>query len=261
MINDYYRPQTMAEALRLLTETNSRPLGGGTFLTQMKDESFSVVDLQLLGLDKIIELGNHLEIGATVSLQRLLESTFPPSSLKMGLKLEAPLNQRNRRTIAGSLITSNGRSPFATIMLAVDAKINILGEETTVLTLGDFLLSQRELLKTKLVINIEIPLQLKLAFETVARSPVDKPIICAAVAQWKSGRTRLALGGWGKTPTLGFDGKDAFGIEDAARSCTSEASDEWASAEYRTGTAAILVKRCLESFSTGILDKTGNLHG
>jgi CO/xanthine dehydrogenase FAD-binding subunit len=134
-------------------------------------------------------------------------------------------------------------------MLALDAKLTIQGEETTVHSLGDFLLSQRNLKYSKLVISIEIPLQLNLAFETVSRTPGDKPIICAAVAQWKSGRTRLALGGWGKTPTLGFDGTDAFGIEEAARSCASEANDEWASAEYRSGTAPILAKRCLKSFS------------
>jgi len=254
MIKDYYRPQTIAEALKLLSETNSRPLGGGTALTQLTGESFSVVDLQSLGLDTITESANLLEIGATLTLQGLLESPLLPSTLKAGLTLEAPLNQRNRRTVAGALITCNGRSPFATIMLALDAKLTVLGKETAVHALGDFLLAQPELLKFKLVTNIEIPLQLKLAFETVGRSPADKPIICAALAQWKSGRTRLALGGWGKVPTLALDGTDASGIEEAARTCASGAGDEWASAEYRSEIAAILAKRCLKSLSIGILE-------
>jgi hypothetical protein len=57
-----------------------------------------------------------------------------------------------------------------------------------------------------LIISISIPLNVKLSFEYVARTPADKPIVCAAVAQWNSGRTRLALGGYGKIPMLAMDG-------------------------------------------------------
>jgi CO/xanthine dehydrogenase FAD-binding subunit len=245
MITNYHRPRTLEEALKLLSAPNSRPLGGGTVLTQSVDESFSVVDLQDLGLDKIRKSGNHLSIGATVTLQAMLESPLTPATLKTGLKLESPINQRNRSTVAGALITSTGRSPFASLMLAMDAKISVVGDESTVYPLGDFLLAQQEFLKNKLVTNLEIPIQVKLAFETVARSPADQPVICAALAQWKSGRTRLVLGGWGKTPTLAFDGTDASGLEAAARNAARDANDQWASAEYRSDIAAVLAKRCL----------------
>ncbi|MGA2504437.1 MAG: FAD binding domain-containing protein [Anaerolineales bacterium] len=254
MISDYHRPQTLEEALKLLSEPDSRPLGGGTFLTLSDYESFSVVDLQFLGLDKLRKSTNTLNIGATVTLQALLESPHTPLQLKSGLNLEAPLNQRNRRTVAGALITSTGRSPFAIIMMALDAKLRMEGRESIVHPLGDFLLSRSEFLKNKLITNIEIPLQLKLAFETVARSPVDKLIVCAALAQWKSGRTRLVLGGWGKTPTLAFDGTDSTGIETAARNAAQAANDEWASAEYRSNVAAVLSKRCLDSVSKENVD-------
>jgi CO/xanthine dehydrogenase FAD-binding subunit len=249
MIKDYHRPKTIEEAMKLLTEPNSRPLGGGTILTQSSDEAFSVVDLQSLGLNKIRKSGNHLSIGATVTLQELFEFPSTPIALKTSLSLEAPLNQRNRETVAGAIITCTGRSPFATIMLALDTKLSIAGEKSTNIELGDFLLSQPTFTNNKLVINLEIPLLHKLAFETVGRSPADKPIVCAALAQWKSGRTRLALGGWGKIPALAFDGTDSSGLEEAARSAAQEATDEWASAEYRSEVAAVLVKRCLESIT------------
>ncbi len=249
MITDYHRPKTLEEAFKLLSDPNSRPLGGGTTLTQSVVEPFSVVDLQSLGLDKILKSSNQLNIGATVPLQALLESPFIPTALKAGLDLDAPLNVRTRSTVAGALITCNGRSPFAAIMVAMDAKVSLEGRESKVKTLGDFLLSKPEHLKGELVISIEIPLQVKLAFETVARSPADKPIVCAALAQWKSGRTRLVLGGWGKTPTLAFDGTEASGIEAAARNAAQDANDEWASAEYRSEMGAVLAKRCLDTIS------------
>jgi CO/xanthine dehydrogenase FAD-binding subunit len=249
MITDYHRPQTLEEALKLLSDPNSRPLGGGTVLTQWTDESFSLVDLQDLGLDKLRKSANLLSIGATVTLEALMESPIIPTALKRGIALEAPLNQRNRRTVAGALITCTGRSQFASLMMALDAKVKVSGKESKVLTLGDFLLSQTETQLHTLVTNIEIPIQIKLAFETVGRSPADKPIICAAIAQWNSGRSRLVLGGWGKFPTLAFDGTDSSGIELAARNAAQSANDEWASAEYRSEIAVTLTKRCLDSIS------------
>jgi CO/xanthine dehydrogenase FAD-binding subunit len=91
-----------------------------------------------------------------------------------------------------------------------------------------------------------IPLNVKLAFEYVSRTPADKPIVCAALAQWNSGRTRLVLGGYGKSPMLAMDGTEADGVDVAARNAFHEATDEWASAEYRMDVAATLAKRCLQ---------------
>jgi putative selenate reductase FAD-binding subunit len=247
MITDYHRPKTLEEALIFLSEPNARPMGGGAILTQLMDETFSVVDLQALGLDKLIKSSNLVNIGATVTLQALFESPYIPPALKNAINLEAPLNQRNMRTIAGTLITSNGRSPFATIMLAMDAKLSIKGSEASFYPLGDFLILRNEILKNKLVTGFEIPLMVNLAFETVGRSPADKPIVCAALAQWKSGRTRLAIGGWGKTPTLAFDGTEASGVGEAARNAAHSSGDEWASAEYRIDIASVLSLRCLST--------------
>ena len=106
-----------------------------------------------------------------------------------------------------------------------------------------------------------IPHNIKLAFEYVSRTPADKPIVCAALAQWNSGRTRLALGGYGKSPMLAMDGTEAEGVDTsstdyvlrsvqtAARNAFHEATDEWASAEYRMDVASTLAKRCLEGLN------------
>jgi CO/xanthine dehydrogenase FAD-binding subunit len=72
-------------------------------------------------------------------------------------------------------------------------------------------------------------------------------MVCAALAQWNSGRTRLVLGGYGKTPLLAMDGTEADGLDTAAKNAYHEAVDEWASAEYRMDVAATLAKRALES--------------
>ena len=242
MLTAYHRPQTLDEALTLLDQPNTLPLGGGTLLSHGISDSVQAVDLQLLGLNSLNKKGNELEIGATLTLQALLESEHSPEPLKRALKLEAPLNIRNSATVAGTLVTCDGRSTLATICFALDAKLTtIVNRQSQVVNLGDFL----PLRSRGLITSITIPANVKLAFEYVSRTPADKPIVCAALAQWNSGRTRLALGGYGKSPMLGMDGTESEGVEAAARNAFHEAADDYGSAEYRMDVAATLAKRCL----------------
>lgn len=246
MITIYHRPKTLDEALTLLTQPNRIPLGGGTLLSKPTSDSVEVVDLQSLSLDSVRKNGNNLEIGATVTLQQLLESELCPDALKSALKLEAPLNIRNTATVAGTLVASDGRSTFASILLAMDAKVEQANLDDSKIeyrntNIGDFL----PLRSTNLITKIIVPLNVKIAFEYVSRTPADKPIVCAALAQWNSGRSRLALGGYGRSPLLAMDGTEAEGLETAARNAYHEATDEWASAEYRMDVASTLAKRCL----------------
>ena len=261
MITAYHRPQTLDEALTLLSQPDALPLGGGTLLSHGTPDPVQAVDLQLLGLDFLNKKGNELEIGATLTLQALLESEHCPAALKVALKLEAPLNIRNSATVAGTLVTCDGRSTFATILLAMDARLDIRYSNTDsrISNIGEYL----PLRPRGLITSINVPTNVKLAFEYVARTPADKPIVCAALVQWTSGRTRLALGGYGKSPLLAMDGTESEGtsssdldrhsilrsVEAAARNAFYEATDDYGSAEYRMEVAATLAKRCLEQIT------------
>jgi CO/xanthine dehydrogenase FAD-binding subunit len=241
MITTYHRPQTLEEAIALLDQPNTLPLGGGTLLSKPITDSVAVVDLQALELDSLRAKGNDLEIGATCTLQSLLESKDCPETLKVAIKLEAPINIRNSATVAGTLVASDGRSPFAASLLAMDAKITVVSGQSSVVSVGEYLLAKPKGLITQII----IPLNTKFSFEYVSKTPSDKPLVCAAVNRWNSGRTRLVLGGYGKSPVLAMDGTEADGIETAAKNAYHEAQDEWASAEYRMDVASTLAKRCL----------------
>jgi CO/xanthine dehydrogenase FAD-binding subunit len=257
MITEYKRPNTLEEALQLLSQPNAYPLGGGTVLTKQNDRAIIAVDLQSLGLDQIRKMGEKLEIGAATTLSQLLEAVTTPRSAPLGsvvpspafreaILLETPLNLRNMGTVAGTLVTCDGRSHFTTAMLALDARLTVQGPSPAVHGLGDFLLTRSTLSHGSLITKIEIPLNIRFSFESVARTPKDSPIVCVALAQWPSGRTRLALGGFGAAPVLALDGNEPGGVEEAARNAFAEAGDEWATAEYRREIAAVLAKRCLE---------------
>lgn len=263
MITAYHRPKTLDEALALLTKPNRTPLGGGTLLSKPTSDPVEAVDLQSLSLDTIEKQGSALKIGATVTLQQLLESEYCPEALTSALKLEAPLNLRNAATVAGTVVCCDGRSTFVCALLALDArlecqKLDDSKIESQIANIGDFLPLRN--LQGSLITSITIPLNTKFAFDYVSRTPADKPIVCAALAQWNSGRRRLALGGYGKSPLLAMDGTEAEPLDastddllrsaqTAARNALHEAADEYGSAEYRMDVAATLAKRCLESIS------------
>lgn len=247
MITQYFRPTTLPEALNLLSQPNTVPLGGGTHLSRPEADPVQLVDLQALGLNTMTRQGNVLEIGATVTLQQLLESEYCPPALQTALRLDEPLNLRNMGTVAGALVTCDGRSSFATVMLALDARLILAGEPNTTISLGDVLPLREENLRGKLITRIDIPTHVRLAFEYVARTPSDKPILSAALARWPSGRTRLAMGGWGRMPTLAVDGTAQDNLQIAAQNATYDATDELASAEYRREVAPILARRCAEA--------------
>lgn len=214
-------------------------------LSHGQAESIEVVDLQSLGLDQIKKRGNTLQIGATVTLQQLLESAHSPAAVKASLRLEAPLNLRDAATVAGTLAVCDGRSSFVTVLLAMDAKLTLMRPRVETIGLGEFLPVRLRLLQGALIAGIEISLVPRVEFDRVARTPMDAPILAVALAQWPSGRCRLALGGWGSIPTLAMDGTEVEGLNAAARNACHDASDPWGSAEYRMHVAATLANRCL----------------
>ena len=256
MIVEYHRPETIEEALTLLSRSGilSIPMGGGSGIDRTTLEPIAVVDLQSLGLNTIRTRGNSIEMGATATLQKLLEFTHIQSALSQAIQQEANYNLRQIATIAGTLMIADGRSPFTTAMLALDAQLTMRtnkGQSKDEKTgLGDLLPFRKERLTGSIIMQITIPHTVRLAYANVARTPADQPIVCVAVAAWPSGRTRVALGGYGAAPLLAMDGPEAAGADIAAQEAYSQAGDQWATAEYRREVAGVLVRRCVEEVSS-----------
>lgn len=256
MIIEYHRPVNLEEALQLLArqEPATVPLGGGTALNRPSDEPMAVVDLQSLGLDEVQPRGNSMDMGAMVRLESLLHTPGLPPALDKAIRHEASHNLRQAGTVAGCLVASDGRSPFAAVMLALDATLYLLpglGENLSAagepIGLGELLPMRADRLRGRLITQVTIPLNARLAYEYVARTPADRPIVCVAIARWPSGRTRIALGGHGPVVLLALDGPEPAGAEAAVQDALSQAGDQWASAEYRQAAAATLVQRILDS--------------
>jgi CO/xanthine dehydrogenase FAD-binding subunit len=257
MIVEYHRPSELSEALNLLARKDplTIPIGGGSVFKRDGDQRLAVVDLQSLGLNRFQVQGNTLNLGAALTLQRLLDELdmrklSGMSGLSAATRHEAAYNLRQVGSVAGTLVAANGRSPFTTAMLALDAVLT-LEPGSDLLRLGDLLPLRSEKLHHRLITQVSLASNVRMAYEYVARSPADRPIVCAAAAVWPSGRTRVALGGYGTAPILVFDGTEAAGAELAARSAYSQAGDDWGSAEYRQEMAGVLTNRAVQSVSKG----------
>ncbi len=247
MISEYYRPDTVEDALGLLTDTKKqcKPMGGGTRLSRQHRGQFSVVDLQDIGLDRIEKQGQRIHVGAAVRIAAMLENEDVHPEIKRAIKIDITSNLRNMATLGGWLVSSDGRSVLSTVLLALDATLTWEpGNER--IRMGNWLPMREEESPGVLMTDVEWWLRPHLVFDYVARSPKDRPILIAAAAQWGSGRTRVTLGGFGPAPIVALDGPDDSGVDVASRDAYHDAEDQWATAVYRREVAAKLALRCMD---------------
>lgn len=246
MIVEYNRPATMEEALWLLQRTDPKtvPLGGGTYLSQAKVGDVAVVDLQALGLDEITMDGMTARIGATAKLQDIYEFEGLQVVLYKALYQERGANMRRMMTLAGFLVTADGRSPLLAGLHALNARIVFADGVSTGI---DEWLPARQQQRQKLITRIEVPVNAGLRLETVSRAPTDRPVLTVALAVWLSGEQRLVLGGWGENTRLAYQGAVLEEAIKAAESTLAEASDAWASAEYRKSAASAILRRFMQA--------------
>lgn len=264
MILAYHRPKSLKQALALLArpEPLTLPLGGGRILSRPdglratpllpQEQPFEVVDLQDLQLDRIQPAARSLGVGAAVRLKDLadaldLASANPAAAgLARAVRSEFNPNLAASATAAGALVSATGLSLYAAAVLALEATCETASAENRqTISASDLLALRKDFLRGRLITTVNIPLTPSLDFETIARSPADRPLVFAAVARWGSGRTRVVVGGWGAAPVLALDGPDAGGAAFVAAQACSQSGDAWASAQYRAEMAAVLVERCL----------------
>jgi len=246
MILEYHRPQELQQALELLARPQpaTKPLAGGSALNQPSEQDFAVVDLQALSLDQVTTQGKNLLLGATLTLEAMLALPDLPAGLRPVLLQEASSNLRQVATIAGTLVAADGRSPLAAALLAMDAQL-LLQPGKQSLSLGDLYALRQQTLHQRLIVQLRLPINVSLAYHAISRTPADFPLVCAAACRWSSGRTRLTLGGYGAAPLLVSDGAQDSAPIAAAESAYLTAQDAFASHQYRSAMAGVLVKRCL----------------
>lgn len=249
MITAYKRPKTTEEALGLLMDLKINPvvLTGGTYPDEFSEDNLTAIDLQEIGFDQVIKSDEDLSIGGLMTLQRCADSLPEFKVIEQAVVIEGGRNIRNSRTLHQQLFFSKGRSALASLLLAMDPMLELFPEADP-LSLPDFF-SQRAQLKNRLIKRLIFKGKPTLAFESIARSPLDLPLLIIVLAAWHDGRIRAVIGGFGEIPQLVYDGKSRDQLLSALEDITKNAEDQWASAEYRQDAASILARRCLVNLS------------
>jgi CO/xanthine dehydrogenase FAD-binding subunit len=252
----FHEPETIDEALALLARPDVRtlPLYGGPELFDdlgVAAEVEAVVSLEGLGLDAVTEL----RVGAMVPL-----SSLPKGALLAAAERSYSLNLRNIWTVGAVVVHGGASLPLLVTLLALDAQVEIAREGEAPIT--DYL-PRRAL--TDLVIGVVLPggtkdqESAKMAYEAVARTPSDEPIVCAVArvvtADEKVASVALALGGVAQTAIRAGDveaaltGKPATteSIEAAlgALDALEPPADFRGSSEYRREMAKVTARRAL----------------
>lgn len=242
----YNRPKSLEEALT--HADGSVPLGGGTSIAPKRHQIESVIDLQDLGLSDLTESRGRVVAGAMCTLQQLVEAEgLVALDLARACRQEAAWNLRNMATLAGSVLASDGRSPLAAVMLAIGARTRLApgAADWDV----DSLLDRRPLEPGRIVTSFAWASAATVRFEQVARSPADRAIVLAAIGKPDGDSLRVVIGGHGARPIRVREAEAAVASGDAgaaaraAAEAYAEAADAWASAEYRSHVAGVLVRR------------------
>jgi CO/xanthine dehydrogenase FAD-binding subunit len=248
---EYLRPKTIDETLELLTE--GIPLAGGTQLTADRYALEKVIDLQGLGLDEVGEQDGVIQLGAMTRLQQLMTAEIPlPGALLEACRHEAAWNIRNQATLGGALMSADGRSPLMTVMVALDPEIKLAPGDVTV-SFGELMERRKNDSRDFLILDITFKIPECLAYDFVARAPMDLPLVAAAAAlveHDKKNVVQVGLGGYGEQPKYWAvsinDGKRNALLTDVvgmASKLYQSAGDAFASADYRSEIAGILSQR------------------
>ena len=130
MIQEILRPRTAPEAVRLKKSPRSAYLGGGTWLnTHESDELTTLISLEQLGLGRIETAHGRCVIGATVSLQEIVDSQATPQAVRSAGSLTSSRPMRNMRTIGGELGRCAPDSALIPVLIALDAEVALAGKK------------------------------------------------------------------------------------------------------------------------------------
>ncbi len=258
-----HKPTTLDEAAALLTQPGTYPLYGGAALQRgSREDVLAAVDLSALGLASVQDSDNSLRLGSMLTMEQARQACLERSgeyprlgALASMLAEDMPETLRNTFTLGDLLVERNPQSAALTLLLALGAVIKRLDVEMH-FTMSAWL-GAREDVARYLTGHVRVtrgPQRAAVAYEKVARTPADAPIVAAvACAEPRdTGRpyVELALCGAAPTPALQVEVAQALdaGLPiDAAldKLMLDPPSDPWGSRAYRIEMARVVAQRAL----------------
>jgi xanthine dehydrogenase iron-sulfur cluster and FAD-binding subunit A len=266
-IRSYHRPTRLTDALDLV-KRGVMPLAGGTRLLASTAEIPNVLDLSGLGLDQVAVDDGDLVLGATVTLQDVIDcrAAYEMTSglLPAACRAFSPSRMlRNMATVGGECVESAPDSEVAAALLALNAVFNLAHPDgpMEVPAIRFLKRSAEDLAGGGLVQSVLIPgAPGGAALERVAPLTSARPIVSVAATVTFAGsvcsRARIAVTGLAGPPHRVVEAESRIEgtpagdeqIEVAVQRLGDHAafrSDGLASASYRREAAMALTRRAL----------------
>jgi len=269
-VKSYKRPTDVEEAVALVqSNPNAVYIGGGAWTVAQGNPMLEmIVDLQAAGLDVLEGNIDGVRMGATVTLQAIIDHP-DAGTLAVGILARAAgytqsRNLREQGTLGGTLIVAGPADPLTTALLVLDADILYADPVVHTAPFSSFVAYRDRLIKTRVLLTeVRIkrpPARSAAVFEVVGRSPKDKPIVCAAayiaVDEGLPVEVRVAVGGVDAKPARLYKTEHLLKGQLLTREKIANAllpslaelkpiGDFRGSAEYRMEMAKVLLQRAL----------------
>jgi aerobic carbon-monoxide dehydrogenase medium subunit len=255
---EYARPESVEEAVKLLSREDARALAGGQSLVNVMKTRVASPEL-VVDLNRIEELrgiraaDGALELGAMTTYAAIIESPEVAASrpiLADVARTIADVQVRNRGTIGGNVCSNDPTNHFPPLLCAIGAELTIAGAEGE-RTVGAENFFEGVYLTAvqpgELLTSVRIPAKdgARDGWASVTLGKDGTGIVNVA-ATVSAGNARIAIGCVAATPVVVTASADETAVADAVRSAGLDPpADVHASAEYRRHLAEVLAARAL----------------
>ena len=166
---DGIRPQSLQQALEILSKEQCTIMAGGTDLMVQRARGFALApefEKPLLFIEHLTELkkihveNNEIHIGACAILTDIIDSEYVPSIFKDMIGQMASPPTRNMATIAGNICNASPAGDTLPYLYAVNAKVKLESiDSTRIMNVSDFILSPKKtcIRSDELLTDIIIP--------------------------------------------------------------------------------------------------------
>ena len=182
----FQRVSSLEEAYKLVKESpRNKIVAGGLWLKKGNTEVDTLIDLSNLGLNKIEDKKDYIEVGAMVTQREFELSKLVPEMAKQAVKSIMGPAFRNVATIGGSVYGKFGFSDVVTGLLGY--KVDLVFYPEAVVSLLDYVNKPGfyDGILTHVRIHKE---ELKAFFKKVGITALDYPILNVAVTKGKEYR-------------------------------------------------------------------------
>ena len=182
----FQRVSSLEEAYKLVKESpRNKIVAGGLWLKKGNADVDALIDLSLLGLDKIEDKKDYVEVGAMVSQRQFEKSELVPQMARDAVKSIMGPAFREIATIGGSVYGKFGFSDVVTGLLGY--KVDLVFYPENVISLQEYV--KKPGFFDGILTHIRIyKEQLKGFFKKVEITALDYPILNVAVTKGKEYR-------------------------------------------------------------------------